>query len=134
MVHSILSMTSHQPLHGHGSQGPAGHEEHLVNALHAALDNLSTSDNQNESPAYSPGHAAAPTSMSKEKAHTSLEIQVANDTLIMRGTGVDVEPTLLTGNVVLTLTEATSIRQITLVFRGKARVPSNPTDPYVLIL
>ena len=130
MVHSLLSMTSHQPSHEQAQQTPGAHEEHLVSALHAALNNLSTSEAQHDSPAFSPGPAVS----SKEKAQTSLDIQVANDTLILRGTGVDVEPTLLTGNVVLTLSEPTTIRQITLMFRGKARVPTNPTDPYVLIL
>lgn len=130
MVHSLFSMTSHQPAQGQTQQhaGVGAHEEHLVSALHAALNNLSTSETQHESPGYSPGHAISP----KEKAQTSLDIQVAKDTLILRGTGVDVEPTLLSGNVVLILSEPTTIRQITLMFRGKARVPTNPTDPYVL--
>ena len=58
-----------------------------------------------------------------EKGHTSLDIVVNSDTLILRGTGVDVAPALLSGNVVLYLSEATSIKEITLSFRGKARIP-----------
>ena len=68
----------------------------------------------------------------REKPHApTLDISVASDQLYLRGTGVDVEPTLLSGNVVLHLSEPTSIKQIVLVFRGKARVPNNPHDPCV---
>ena len=58
-----------------------------------------------------------------EKGHPAVDILVHSDTLILRGTGVDVAPALLSGNVVLYLSEATSIKEITLSFRGKARIP-----------
>ncbi|KAL5523549.1 hypothetical protein ACEPAG_7722 [Sanghuangporus baumii] len=121
-----------------------GQEEHLVSALQAALHSLS-------GPTPSPGeHPAAATvtppmtvypsppvrseaHSPREKPHApTLDISVASDQLYLRGTGVDVEPTLLSGNVVLHLSEPTSLKQIVLVFRGKARVPSNPHDPHVL--
>ncbi|KAL5485424.1 hypothetical protein ACEPAI_8066 [Sanghuangporus weigelae] len=120
-----------------------GQEEHLVSALQAALHSLS-------GPTPSPGeHPAATTTppmtvypsppvrseahSPREKPHApTLDISVSSDQLYLRGTGVDVEPTLLSGNVVLHLSEPTSIKQIVLVFRGKARVPSNPHDPHVL--
>lgn len=109
----------HSPGDAVAGAAPAVNEEHLVSALHAAF--------AAEHPdATAP---APPLPAAREKTHTSLDITVANDQLVLRGTGVDVEPTLLTGNVVLHLTEPTSIKQILLVFRGKARVPSNPTDP-----
>ncbi|TDL15305.1 hypothetical protein BD410DRAFT_732926 [Rickenella mellea] len=70
---------------------------------------------------------------SKDKSqHTSLDIVLATDPVILRGTGADVEPGLLSGNVVLFLTEATSIKQITLQFRGKARLPQSLLEPHVL--
>ncbi|TFK53623.1 hypothetical protein OE88DRAFT_1655836 [Heliocybe sulcata] len=70
----------------------------------------------------------------KEKAHqhSSLDILVNSDTLFLKGTGVDVEPALLSGNVVLHLTEPMSIKEITLVFRGKARLPNAANEPLSL--
>lgn len=68
----------------------------------------------------------------KDKAHSSLDIVVNSDTLFLKGTGVDVEPALLSGNVVLNLTEPTSIKEITLVFRGKARLPNAANEPLSL--
>jgi arrestin-related trafficking adapter 4/5/7 len=58
-----------------------------------------------------------------EKGHPALDIIVNSDVLILRGTGVDVAPALLSGNVVLYLSEPTSIKEISLSFRGKARIP-----------
>ena len=60
----------------------------------------------------------------KEKErHPRLEIVLDQDCLYLRGTGVDVEPARLSGHLVLYLTESTSVREITLHFRGKARLP-----------
>jgi hypothetical protein len=61
----------------------------------------------------------------------SLEIVLTTDLLTLRGVGVDVSPTLLTGHAVLNLTEATSIKAITLQFRGKARLPAPASDSSV---
>ncbi|KAI0339921.1 hypothetical protein BDW22DRAFT_1335586 [Trametopsis cervina] len=63
-----------------------------------------------------------------EKGHPAVEIAVTSDVLVLRGTGVDVAPALLSGNVVLHLTEPTSIKEITLSFRGKARIPPAQGD------
>ncbi|KAI0084902.1 hypothetical protein BDY19DRAFT_997302 [Irpex rosettiformis] len=63
-----------------------------------------------------------------EKGHPAVDILVNSDTLILRGTGVDVAPALLSGNVVLYLSEATSIKEITLSFRGKARIPPTQNE------
>lgn len=57
----------------------------------------------------------------KERSH--LEIILDTQHLRLRGTGVDVEPTTLSGHVVLFLTEDTALKEITLQFRGKARIP-----------
>jgi hypothetical protein len=59
----------------------------------------------------------------KEKLQPSLEIVVTNDVLCLKGTGTEVEPVLLSGNVSLYLPEDTDIKDITLHFRGKARLP-----------
>lgn len=66
----------------------------------------------------------------KEKL-PSLEIVVASDVLALKGTGVDVAPSLLSGHVVLHLAESTSFKEITLQFRGKARLPPTASEPYV---
>ncbi|CDO76661.1 hypothetical protein BN946_scf184695.g2 [Trametes cinnabarina] len=68
----------------------------------------------------------------KSDKHPHLEIHVASDTLCLRGTGVDVNPALLSGNLVLHLSEPTSIKEITLSFRGKARLPVSSAEPLAL--
>jgi len=59
----------------------------------------------------------------KEKLQPTFEVVVANDVLCLRGSGPEVEPVLLSGNVVLCLPEDTDIKDITLHFRGKAKLP-----------
>ncbi|KAJ8076341.1 hypothetical protein PM082_000762 [Marasmius tenuissimus] len=62
----------------------------------------------------------------KDKEHKErprLEILLDKESIHLKGTGVDVEPALLSGHVALYLTESTSIKEITLQFRGKARLP-----------
>jgi arrestin-related trafficking adapter 4/5/7 len=71
----------------------------LASALHHALQNLA------------------------DDKHTNIEIIVNNDVLTLRGTAVDVTPALLSGHVVLHLAESTTLKQITLQFRGKAKLP-----------
>nr|GAT56580.1 predicted protein [Mycena chlorophos] len=71
-----------------------------------------------------------------------LEILLERDFLLLRGTGTDHEPALLQGNVVLELREPTTLRSITLQFRGKAYVAqppqqdsmstNNPTSTYIV--
>ncbi|KAH9858504.1 hypothetical protein C2E23DRAFT_864422 [Lenzites betulinus] len=68
----------------------------------------------------------------KTDKHPHLEIHVASDVLCLRGTGVDVNAALLSGNVVLHLSEPTSIKEITLSFRGKARLPVSAAEPLAL--
>ncbi|KAJ7460713.1 hypothetical protein FB451DRAFT_1096503 [Mycena latifolia] len=57
-----------------------------------------------------------------------MEILLDHDYVFLRGTGVDVEPARLSGNVALYLTEPTTIKSITLQFRGKAYLPVPPQD------
>lgn len=51
-----------------------------------------------------------------------LEILLESDHLIMRGAGSDYNPTLMSGEVVLHLTESTNIKQLDLRLEGKAKV------------
>ncbi|KAF4621109.1 hypothetical protein D9613_000149 [Agrocybe pediades] len=57
------------------------------------------------------------------KDKTRLEIILDAPYLTLKGTGPDVEPTTLSGHVFLYLTETTALKEITLQFRGKARIP-----------
>lgn len=66
--------------------------------------------------------------MAKEKEKAGIDIIVDSDTLSLQGTSVDVEPALLKGYIVLHLTEPTSIKEITLLFRGKAKLPIPSAD------
>ncbi|KAJ9123207.1 hypothetical protein QFC22_001400 [Naganishia vaughanmartiniae] len=54
--------------------------------------------------------------------HAPLEINLDTDLIILRGAGGDVNPALLTGQVVLNLTESTNIKELTLRLEGKAKV------------
>ena len=110
------------------------HQDPLVSAVNAAFQSLSTSPS---SPAL-PSSATANHHLDMGRtpplsAAKAVDIVVASEQLILRGTGVDVEPALLSGNVILNLTEPTSIKQINLLFRGKARVPSTSIEPYVIV-
>lgn len=76
----------------------------------------------------------------KDKNQPSLEIVVPADTLALKGTGQDVNPALLSGNLVLYLNEPTSLKSITLQFRGKAKIPASASEgcvtsfsPFVLM-
>ena len=66
--------------------------------------------------------------MIREKERVGVDIVVDSDCLSLRGTGVDVEPASLKGHIVLHLREPTSIKEITLQFRGKARLPAPSVD------
>ncbi|KAF8149465.1 hypothetical protein B0H34DRAFT_631001, partial [Crassisporium funariophilum] len=61
--------------------------------------------------------------MGREKEKSHLDILLDTPYLTLQGTGPDVEPTRLSGQLSLYLSEPTSIREITLQFRGKARIP-----------
>ncbi|KAJ7594523.1 hypothetical protein C8J56DRAFT_440136 [Mycena floridula] len=62
------------------------------------------------------------------KERPRLEIILDKETILLRGTGVDVEPARLSGHVALFLAESTSIKEITLQFRGKARLTTSSHD------
>ncbi|KAI0268819.1 hypothetical protein BC834DRAFT_842114 [Gloeopeniophorella convolvens] len=64
----------------------------------------------------------------KDEKHPSIEILVHSDILTLKGTGVDVAPALLQGQVALNLVESTPVKHITLQFRGKARLPPPSND------
>lgn len=71
--------------------------------------------------------------MINEKERAKLEVLLDSDCLFLKGTGVDVEPVRLSGHVALYLTESTSIKEITLNFKGKARLPVPHLDSYANI-
>ena len=61
--------------------------------------------------------------MIKEKERAGIDIVVDSDCLSLTGVGADVEPVSLKGYIVLHLKEPTSIKEITLQFRGKVKLP-----------
>lgn len=95
---------------------PHPDEDSLIAALSTALQTANSAHHDHD--------------MHRDKKDSPyLDILVSSDTLVLRGTGVDVDPALLSGNVVLHLTEPTSIKEITLQFRGKARLPVSSAEP-----
>ncbi|KAG9309271.1 hypothetical protein JVU11DRAFT_10755 [Chiua virens] len=93
--------------------------DHLSSALHAALSS------------FVPGSSAHPDhhhDMIREKERVGIDIVVDSDCISLKGTGVDVEPALLKGHIVLHLREPTSIKEITLQFKGKAKLPASLND------
>ncbi|KAF7370893.1 Arrestin-C domain-containing protein [Mycena sanguinolenta] len=80
-------------------------------------------------------------SSSRSNQESHMEILLDHEYVFLRGTGADVEPARISGNVALYLTESTTIRSITLQFRGKAHLPvppqeqhssANPPSTYIL--
>jgi hypothetical protein len=94
------------------------------------LPREATSQIASDSSSYPQTPALSNLDMGKDKdCKPHLDIQLDSPSIYLKGVGVDVEPALLSGHVALYLTESTSIKEITLQFRGKARMPSS--DPYV---
>jgi hypothetical protein len=96
----------------------------LASALHHALQPPRTHHPDCQDP-------AAP---KKDDKPTNVEIIVDSDVLTLRGTGVEVTPALLSGKVALNLAESTPVKQITLQFRGKAKLPPVENELWVFLL
>lgn len=52
----------------------------------------------------------------------ALDIQLDNDEIVLRGAGSDYSPALLTGQVVLNLSETANIKDVTMKLEGKAKI------------
>ncbi|KAI0066012.1 hypothetical protein BV25DRAFT_1849481 [Artomyces pyxidatus] len=124
-----LTGPSSPPLDPHGAQRPGADVDLLASALQNALQGIS-----NHSQPSQPSSSRTPQDemTKKEEKFPNVEIVVHSDFLTLKGTGVDVAPTLLSGHVVLNLAESTSIKEITLQFRGKARLPPPANEPMTL--
>lgn len=70
----------------------------------------------------------------KDDKNPSIEVIVDSNPLILRGTGAEVAPALLSGRVVLHLAESTPVKQIILHFRGKAKLPPLANEPSVPLM
>ena len=66
--------------------------------------------------------------MGKEKEKSRIDIVLDAPYISLRGTSGTVEPTVLRGHVSLYLAEDTDIREVSLHFRGKARIPLPTTE------
>ena len=97
--------------------------EDLISSFHSAFNTLSPGHTHTSS------HLSGEHNMLHERSRTGLEIILDLETITLKGTGPDVEPALLSGHVALHLMEATSIKGITLSFRGKAKLPLPPHEP-----
>ena len=76
---------------------------------------------------------------SSSRNHTAppvepLQIIVNSDRLLCRGVAGNLEPALLSGHVVLSLSEAANIKDISLEFVGKARIPNDSRSPCAYIV
>jgi hypothetical protein len=67
----------------------------------------------------------------RDDKHTGIELVVDTDVLALKGAGAEVTPALLSGQIVLDLAESTSVKEITLQFRGKAKLPPVENVPWV---
>ena len=63
--------------------------------------------------------------------HTGIDLVVNSDVLTLKGNEAEVSPALLSGQIVLDLAEPTTVKQITLQFRGKAKLPPVENEPWV---
>ncbi|KAL4073730.1 hypothetical protein J3A83DRAFT_2606954 [Scleroderma citrinum] len=98
-------------------------EDNLSSALHAALSSVAGSSAHSQSTDHD---------MTKEKERSSIEILVESNCISFRGTGADVPLARLSGHVALNLAESTSIKEITLHFRGKVRLPASLNEQRAL--
>jgi hypothetical protein len=67
----------------------------------------------------------------QDDKHTGIDLVVNSDVLTLKGNGAEVTPALLSGQIVLDLAESTTVKQITLQFRGKAKLPPVENEPWV---
>ena len=95
----------------------------LVSALHNALQSIPPLT-------HHPDHQDSALTNRKDDKH-NIEIIVDTDVLTLRGTGTEVTPALLSGQVALNLAESTPVKQITLQFRGKAKLPPVENEMWV---
>lgn len=72
-------------------------------------------------------------SLTPSDAKSYLEVTVNENILVLRGRGDDVDPALLSGQVILHLVESISLKEVHLNFRGKAKLPIHVPgqEPYV---
>ncbi|KAI6037575.1 hypothetical protein EDC04DRAFT_2126164 [Pisolithus marmoratus] len=100
----------------HNTSNTSNEDDTLSSALHAALSSFVPNSSAHS---HSADH-----DMGKDKERSSIDIVVDANCITVRGTGAEVQPALLSGHVALNLTESTSIKEITLQFRGKVRLPA----------
>ena len=56
--------------------------------------------------------------------HSSLQIAVDSDLLVLKGFGAEAAPTTLSGHLILHLHEPSTFKEISLEFKGKAITPA----------
>jgi hypothetical protein len=93
----------------------------LASTLHHVLPGTHHTDRQDLAPR-------------RDDKHTGIELVVNTDVLTLKGAGAEVTPALLSGQIVLDLAESTPVKEITLQFRGKAKLPPVENDSCVSCL
>ncbi|CAA7260640.1 unnamed protein product [Cyclocybe aegerita] len=69
--------------------------------------------------------------MGREKEKPVLDIVLDSQTLVLKGTAHDFEPTRLSGQVSLLLAEPTTLKELNLQFKGKVRLPPSASDSLI---
>ncbi|KAI6002918.1 hypothetical protein EDD15DRAFT_2225426 [Pisolithus albus] len=100
----------------HELHNTSNDDDTLSSALHAALSSFVPNSSAQSHPT---DH-----DMGRDKERSGIDIVVDASCITLRGTGGEVQPALLSGYVALNLAESTSIKEITLQFRGKVRLPA----------
>lgn len=86
-------------------------------------------EHHHETPSHSHSEDHSTDSMGRVKTQKSrVEIHLDQQCVYLKGVGVDVEPTRISGYVAVYLTESTALKEITLNFKGKATLPIPPTE------
>lgn len=100
----------------HELHNTSNDDDTLSSVLHAALSSFVPNSSAQSHPT---DH-----DMGRDKERSGIDIVVDASCITLRGTGGEVQPALLSGYVALNLAESTSIKEITLQFRGKVRLPA----------
>lgn len=112
------------PSPSHELHNSSNVDDTLSSALHAALSGFVPNSSAHS---HSTDH-----DMGRDKERSGIDIVVDASCITVRGTGGEVQPALLSGHVALNLTESTSIKEITLQFRGKVRLPAPMSEQRAL--
>ncbi|PPQ65559.1 hypothetical protein CVT24_010822 [Panaeolus cyanescens] len=122
---SISTVHPNRLAHSPTSRQASAPLEVLTQLPHGALPGIERE--------YGPFHTIPSPMPHSTSGGSKPQISIALDQpyIVLNGTGPDVESSRMSGKVVLTLPEATSLRDLTLQFRGKARIPMPASESLI---